>query len=361
MKNLIPVMVLAMVSVMSSCKKENAIFLASGYSAEGKQDVMLCRLNDDGSIETLSGIDVGDNPSFFDYGNDGLIYCANEVDTFNFKAGGGITTLLFDAKENKVTKISSINQGGGGPCHIVLSNDRKYLITANYGSGSVSVVKLDSAGIPAEVTDVIYYGNRSHPHMTLYNPRLNLYYISDLGLDRIHQLRLDTAIGRLIDADVAYIRSAPGSGPRHMAIDKPGANLYVINELSSKIYQFDILSDSAKMQQTVSTLPGDYTGESFCADIHLSANGKKLYGSNRGHNSIVTFKVGLGGRLSDPTFQDCGGNWPRNFAVSPAGKYFVIANQRSNEISVLSADKKTEGKAVSKLPFNAPACVRFLR
>lgn len=360
MKNAVAVLALAMIFGLFSCKKDNATYVASGYSAEGKPDVMLCRLNDDGSIETLSGIDVGDNPSFFDFGNDGLVYCINEVDTFILKAGGGITTLRLDAKENKITKVSSINQGGGGPCHIVLSNDRKYLITANYGSGSVSVVKLDNTGIPAEVTDVIYYGDRSHPHMTLYNPRLDLYYISDLGLDRIHQLKLDTAIGRLIDADVSYIKSAKGSGPRHMAIDKTGANLYVINELNSKIYEFDILSDSARMQQTVSTLPGDFTGQSFCADIHLSGNGKRLYGSNRGHNSIVTFKVGLGGRLSDPLFQDCGGSWPRNFAVSPAGKYLVVANQRSNEISVLPTSKKASGKAISRLPFNAPACVRFI-
>jgi len=322
--------------------------------------VILCRLSDDGSVDTLSGITVGDYPSFFTYGAGGLVYFVNEADTFDLKAGGGITTLRLDAKENKITKVSSINQGGGGPCHIVLSNDRKYLITANYGSGSVSVVKLDRRGIPETVTDLIYYGDRSHPHMTIYNPRLDLYYISDLGLDRIHQLKLDTAIGRLIDADVSYIKSAKGSGPRHMAIDRTGANLYVINELNSKIYEFDILSDTARMQQTVSTLPGDFTGQNFCADIHLSGNGKRLYGSNRGHNSIVTFKAGLGGRLSDPSFQDCGGNWPRNFDVSPAGKYFVVANQRSNEISVLSIAKKASGEAVSRLPFNAPACVKFI-
>jgi 6-phosphogluconolactonase len=361
MKNLIIFLSMAMVSMSLSCTKENAIFMASGYSAEGKPDVMLCCLNAEGSAETLSGITVGENPSFFAYGNDGLVYFVNEVDSFNLKAGGGITTLRLDKKEKKLTKVSSINQGGGGPCHIVLSNDGKYLITANYGSGSVSVVRIDSSGIPEEVTDVIYYGSRSHPHMTIYNSRLEIYYVSDLGLDRIHQLKLDTAIGRLIDADVSYIKSAPGSGPRHMAVDKKGANLYVINELNSKIYEFDILSDTAKMQQIVSTLPDDFAGESFCADIHLSANGKRIYGSNRGHNSIVTFKVGPGGRLSDPSFQDCGGNWPRNFAVSPAGRYFVVANQRSDEISVLSTDKKAAGEALSKLPFNAPACVKFVR
>jgi 6-phosphogluconolactonase len=360
MKNLVIILILAMTSMFLSCKNENVMLLASGYSSEQEPDVLLCSLNGNGSVEKLSGITVGDNPSFFAFGEDGLIYFVNEVDSFNLKAGGGITTLRLDKKEKKLTKVSSINQGGGGPCHIVMSNDGKYLITANYSSGSVSVVRLGSSGIPEEVTDVIYYGDRSHPHMTIYNPRLEIYYVSDLGLDRIHQLKLDTAIGRLIDADVSYIKSAKGSGPRHMAIDKSCTNLYVINELNSKIYVFDILSDSAKMKQSVSTLPDGFSEQSFCADIHLSGNGKRLYGSNRGHNSIITFKVGPGGRLSDPSFQDCGGNWPRNFAVSPSCKFFAVANQRSNEISVLSADRKAAGDAVSKLPFNAPACVRFI-
>lgn len=361
MKNPTLFLMVIFTSLLSSCNKSENMFIASGYSAEGKPDVMLCRLNADGSTETLTMITAGDNPSFFTPGNGGLVYFVNEVDSFDLKAGGGITTLRLDEKDRSLTKVSSINQGGGGPCHIVLSGDGKYLITANYGSGSVSVVRLDRSGIPEIVTDVIHYGDRSHPHMIIFNPRLELYYVSDLGLDRIHQLKLDTAIGRLIDADVSYLKSAGGSGPRHMAIDRSCSNLYVINEFSSKIYVFDILSDTTNMKQVVSTLPDNFTGQNFCADIHLSANGRRIYGSNRGHNSIVTFKIGPGGRLSDPVFRNCGGNWPRNFTVSPSGKFFVVANQRSDEISVLSAAKRAPGKAISKLPFNAPACIRFVK
>ncbi|MDZ7635396.1 MAG: beta-propeller fold lactonase family protein [Bacteroidales bacterium] len=106
---------------------------------------------------------------------------------------------------------------------------------------------------------------------------------------------------------------------------------FVINELNSTVSVHNILSDTVTVKQTVSTLPEGYTEKSYCADIHLSRSGKKLYGSNRGHNSIVTFRVGADGKLSEPSHRDCGGNWPRNFAVSPSGKFFVVANQRSNE------------------------------
>mgnify|MGYP002386805914 FL=1 len=359
MRRQIIVLMIALPSLLVSCNMRENMFIASGYSGDGAADVLLCRLNGSGNIEKLSEIAVGNNPSYFTFGRGGLVYLANEVDSFEQKAGGGITTLRYDKKTMRLEKVSSINQGGAGPCHITLSNDGKYLITANYGSGSVSVVRLNSEGIPGEVTDVIFYGEKSHPHMTIHNPRLHTYYVSDLGLDKVHQLKLDTAMGLLMNADIAYFTCEPGSGPRHMAIDKSSANLYVINELNSTVSLHNILSDTVIVRQTVSTLPEGYAEKSFCADLHLSRNGKKIYGSNRGHNSIVTFMVGADGKLSEPSHQDCGGNWPRNFAVSPSGKFSLVANQRSNEISVLSEGENSD-EAVSTLTLNAPSCVRFL-
>ncbi len=347
-------------ALISSCNMREKTFIASGYSGDGTADVLLCRLNGNGSIEKISGITVGDNPSYFTFGRGGLIYLVNEVDTFDMKAGGGITTLRYDKKSNSLEKISSMNQGGGGPCHIAVSVDGKYLITANYGSGSVSVVRLNSEGIPEKVTDIIFYGEKSHPHMTIHNPRLHTYYVSDLGLDRVHQLKLDTTLGLLMNADIAYFNSEPGSGPRHMAIDKSSANLYVINELSSTMSVHNILSDTVTVRQTLSTLPEGYAQKSFCADIHLSRSGNKIYGSNRGHNSIVAFRVGADRKLSEPSHRNCGGNWPRNFALSPSGKFFLVANQRSNEVSVVRGGDNSD-EAVSALTLNAPACVKFLR
>jgi len=336
------------------------MFIASGYSRDGAADVLLCRLNGNGSIDKISEIIVGDNPSYFTLGRGGLIYLVNEVDTFNTKAGGGITTLRYNKKSKSLEKVSSMNQGGGGPCHIEVSVDGKFLITYNYGSGSVSVLRLNGEGIPEKVTDVIFYGEKSHPHMTIHNPRLHTYYVSDLGLDRVHQLKLDTTLGLLMNADIAYFNGEPGSGPRHMAIDKSSANLYVINELNSTATVYNILSDTVTAKQTVSALPEEFTEKSYCADIHLSRNGKKIYGSNRGHNSIVTFRVGVDGKLSEPSHRDCGGNWPRNFAVSPSGKFFLVANQRSDEISVVREGAHSD-EAVSSLTLNAPSCVRFLK
>ena len=360
MKITILLLMMMLTTLMSSCNMGENMFIASGYSRDGAADVLLCRLNGNGSIDKISEIIVGDNPSYFTLGRGGLIYLVNEVDTFNTKAGGGITTLRYNKKSKSLEKVSSMNQGGGGPCHIEVSVDGKFLITSNYGSGSVSVLRLNGEGIPEKVTDVIFYGEKSHPHMTIHNPRLHTYYVSDLGLDRVNQLKLDTTLGLLMNADIAYFNGEPGSGPRHMAIDKSSANLYVINELNSTATVYNILSDTVTAKQTVSALPEEFTEKSYCADIHLSRNGKKIYGSNRGHNSIVTFRVGVDGKLSEPSHRDCGGNWPRNFAVSPSGKFFLVANQRSDEISVVREGAHSD-EAVSSLTLNAPSCVRFLK
>ncbi len=352
---------MVLTAFISSCNMGENIFIASGYSGNGAADVLLCRLTDDGSIEKLTEITVGDNPSYFTFGSDGLVYLVNEVDSFNLAAGGGITTLRIDVEAGTFEKTGLLNQGGGGPCHIVLSDDRKHLVTANYGSGSVSVVKLNNSGIPEEVTDVIFYGEKSHPHMTLFNSRTGHYYVSDLGLDRIHILKLDTLTGRLISGKVSFIASEPGSGPRHMLIDKQCSNLYVINELSSTISVYDILPEMPLLRQTLSTLPEGFEGKNYCADIHFSADRKQIYGSNRGDNSIVTFDVEADGTLSSPRHQSCGGNWPRNFAVDPEGNFILVANQRSNLVSVVSASSTPSDDSVASLPLNAPACVRFIK
>jgi 6-phosphogluconolactonase len=361
MRVLIIVLMVSMHALMISCNRGDNMFIASGYSGDGTADVLLCRLNGNGNPEKLAEITVGDNPSFFTFGGDDLVYFVNEVDSFDLKAGGGITTVRIDSESGTFEKTGMLNQGGGGPCHITVSADGNYLITANYGSGSVSVVRLNGDGMPEKVTDVILYGEKSHPHMTIHNPRLNIYYISDLGLDRVYQLKLDTTMGLLMDSDVPFFTCEPGSGPRHMAIDKSYANLYVINELASTISVYDILPETPVLKQTLSTLPDGFEGKNYCADIHFSADRKKIYGSNRGDNSLVTFEVGPDGTLSSPKHQSCGGNWPRNFTVSPSGEYFLVANQRSNEISVMPAGSNGAEEAAAHLQLNAPACVLFLK
>ena len=365
MKNLTKILLMTITAVISSCShsSEEKLFMVSGYSADNKPDIMLYKLNPEGNTEVLSSFICGDNPSFFTPGQNGLFYFVNEVGFFNAMSGGGITTLRHDHATNTLVRVSSLNQRGGGPCHITLSEDKEYLITANYGSGSVSVVRLNDSGLPERVTDTLFFGDKSHPHMSIYNSGKEIYYVSDLGLDKIYVFKLNAETGNLISADPSFIKLPEGAGPRHMVIDKDCRNLYVISELNSTISVFDIMPKNPVLKQTLSTLPEGYADTSFCADIHISSSGKFLYGSNRGHNSISIFLVSGNGRLTSVGEVSCGGAWPRNFTIDHSDRYMIVGNQRSGFLSLFTIDSKGEPiqETGNSIIFNAPACVRFIK
>jgi 6-phosphogluconolactonase len=363
MENLTKILLMTLIAVISSCSHEEKVFVASGYSAEGQPDVKMFKVSSEGVPEALSDFTCGENPSFFTPGRKGLFYFVNEVDSFNNKPGGGITTLRLDPKTNTFTRLGSINQGGGGPCHVLLTDDNKYLLTANYGSGSLSVVSVNDSGIPEKVTDKLQFGEKSHPHMVIFNPVKQVYYMSDLGLNRIYIFRSEINEGILLGDETSFIQMEEGTGPRHMVIDKACRNLYVINELNSTVSVIDITAKVPVLKQTIGTLPEGFTGKNYCADIHLSPSGKFLYGSNRGHNSIVVFSVARIGELTMKGHFPCGGDWPRNFAVNGIGNTLAVANQRSGLLSLFSTEKS--GGAIDEkgqsIPFNTPACIKFIK
>jgi len=361
MKKQILFLMVTLAALLSSCNTGDNLFIASGYSGDGLADVILCNLKDDGSIEKLSEFTCGANPSFFTAGANGLFYFVNEVDFFNNNPGGGITTLRLDPATNNFTRISAMNQGGGGPCHVLLTEDKKYILTANYGSGSLSVVALNDSGIPEKVTDKLLFGEKSHPHMVIFNPVKQVYYMSDLGLNRIYIFRSEIHEGILLGNETSFIQMEEGSGPRHMVLDKTCRNLYVINELNSTVSVLDITAKAPVLKQTLSTLPEGSTEKNYCADIHMAPTGKYLYGSNRGHNSIVTFRVEDNGTLALAGHVPCGGNWPRNFAVSSDWKTLAVANQRSDSLAILNVNKNILMDTGYSITLHAPACVKFLR
>ena len=160
-----------------------------------------------------------------------------------------------------------------------------------------------------------------------------------------------------------YAKLAKGAGPRHFAFGKDGSGMYVINELNSTMTVFNVEKSGAlKEIQTLSTLPEGFTGKNYCADIHVAKNGKYVYGSNRGHNSIVTFKIGNDGKVTLAGHTSCGGEWPRNFVIDPSGKYLLAGNQNSGNISMFSLDNKTGLPLLPSKDYKiaSPSCLKFI-
>lgn len=319
-----------------------------------------------GLFTPVFSADAGANPSYFCRSTRWkLIYAINEVDEFAGEKAGGITTLAINAATGTLTRVHELAVPNGGPCYIALSPREDFLLVANYGGGSIAVVRLDERGLPAAVTDTVLFsgtgGAVSRAHMIAPGPHGQI-YVTDLGLDRITVYELDGAAGRLREVPESAVTLAKGSGPRHFTFSRDGAVMYVINERSSTLTVLAVAADGRLREiQTLSTLPPGWTEVNYCADIHLGKSGKFLYGTNRGHNSIVTFRVGRDGQLTLAGHTPCGGNWPRNFVIDPAGKYLLAGNQRSGNITLFRLNPKSGLPEATPHEFKAaaPACLKF--
>ncbi len=320
-----------------------------------------------GLFRLAAETEAGANPSYFCIdGERGLIHAINEVDQFQGQKAGGITTLAIDAASGVPSRTGELAVPDGGPCYISRMPTGDYLLVANYGGGSVAVVRLDARGLPAAVTDTLVFqgppGKRPRAHMIAPGPDGKRIYLTDLGLDRIMIYELDRTAGTLRAVSSGEVALARGSGPRHFTFSRDGSTLYVINERKSTVTVFTV--DSAGLLeevQSLSTLPEDFSGTSYCADLHLGSNGRFLYGTNRGHNSIVTFRVSRNGRLELAGHTPCGGDWPRNFVIDPTGRYLVVANQRSHNLALFALDDKSGLPVPLPAAFSttAPACLKF--
>jgi 6-phosphogluconolactonase len=352
----------------STCNSQIIRLFTGTFTEAGEKGLYLFDLNrEEGTFKLVSELDAGPNPSYFCISKkNGLIYAANEVMNFKGIKGGGVTTLKYNAKTGIAEKINELTVPNGGPCYISLSSCEDFLFMANYAGGSVAVVKLDDKGIPVSITDTILYegeeGNVSNAHMISSDPAGKRVYVTDLGLDRIVIYYFDPVSGRLQQIPKGIVKLTKGAGPRHFVFSSDGTKMYVINELNSTISVFNVdTKGELNPVQTVTTLTEGFKGESFCADIHIGKNGDFLYGSNRGENTIVTFRIGSDGKLTLAGHTACGGDWPRNFVIDPSGKYILVGNQRSGNISLFRIDEKTgipiePGKDYK---ITSPACLKF--
>ncbi|HVN56768.1 MAG TPA: lactonase family protein [Bacteroidales bacterium] len=356
--------------LMTCCSSDGQQKLITGsYSDTGEGGINVFSFNtENGSLSATATFNAGKNPSYICFGKGtDLVYAINEVDSFDSSPhSGGLTTLKHNGSFGSFSKVGEMAIPNGGPCHITLSPGNKFLLVANYGGGSVAVVKLGNNGIPEKVTDTIVFkgnnGSVSHAHMSGFDPQGERVYVSDLGLDRIWIFTLDSQTGRLRPFITDGIKLPEGTGPRHFVFNESGSVMYVIGELNSTMTVLKRDNEKGLVAvQTISTLKEGDTVKNACADIHIGKSGTFLYGSNRGDNSIVVYSIRNDGSLQLTGQTGCGGNWPRNFTIDPSGKFMLVGNQKSNNIAVFKIDEKNGMPAVkvNDLKLHSPVCLKF--
>lgn len=356
------------VILLTSCGKNYRLFVGGFTRNDGEKAMTVLDFNSrNGRLTEITSADVGPSPSYFCYSErNKTFYVLNEVMEFRGQFGGGLSTFRYDDENAAFAKLNEMLIPYGGPCYISMSADSSHLFLANYPNGSVVVVKLDESGIPETITDTILYvreePDRSHAHMILHDPAGKYVYVTDLGLDRIVTYEFDNNTGKLNQTPEGIAELPRGSGPRHFTFNRDGSKMYVINELGSIMAVFEVRSNgSLNLLQTLSTRSDINIENNYCADIHPGIDGKFLYGSNRGENNIVIYRVGEDGLLKLAGHTACGGDWPRNFVIDPSGRFLIAGNQKSNYISIFKIDRKTglPTEAIDSVRIKMPACLKF--
>jgi len=343
------------------------ILFGTGETYRGKgKGVTVCFL-EDGKITKLSSLKIR-NPSFLALNEkDRKIYAVNETKEFRGKYGGGLSILTYGA-DGSLTEEKAFNTCGSDPCHAAVSVDKKWLAVANYGGGSVSFFRIEKKGEVKDAPTVFeHYGSgpdparqkEAHAHCSAFSPDGKYLYVTDLGTDVVKAYRLKD--DGIYSDPFRDIRTGRGSGPRCACFDREGRNLYVTEELKSGILWFRKEKGGYLKKKEYPSCPSEFMRKNSCADLHISPDGKHLYASNRGHDSIAHFFIRPDGSLVLERTYESGGKTPRNFAIDPSGEWLLAGNQDSNGITVFKIS--TDGSLIrgKTCCFGSPVCIRFFR
>ena len=346
-------------------------FYVGTFTSEGAKGIYLCDFDEETTDlelkQTFSGVD---NPNFLKVSPDKKHLYVVGRPPQEIESTGGIVSAYEIGKNGTLKFLNKQLSHGADPCHVDVSKDGKFIAVANYGGGSTALYPLAENGSLLPASSVIVNEGSSvnkdrqtkpYAHSIKFSPFENRIFSADLGTDQLNMFILEK--DKLVQKGQKFAKLEAGAGPRHFDFYPDGNFIYVISELNSTITTLKRVGDNWEKFQVISTLPTDFKGASYCADIHISADGKYLYGSNRGHNSIAVFEINSETKLLKSTgFVSAGGNWPRNFALSPNGNYMLVANQKSGNITVFKINKTSgmpefTGKEIA-IP--APVCIEFL-
>ncbi len=301
------------------------------------------------------------------------LYAVNEVEDFGGKKSGALSSFAIDQPTGNLRLLNQQPSLGGAPCYVDVDRSGRFVLVANYSGGNIAVLPIRSDGSLGEAIDVKQYVGSSinverqegpHAHCIVLDPANRFAYGCDLGTDKVMIYRFDARRGKLIPGRTPWVQLKPGAGPRHITFHPDGKYAYVINELHATVTAFAHDRDRGNLKevQTIPTLPADFTGENTSADIHVSPDGRFLYCSNRGHDSIAAFQIApRSGELTFVAHQSSGGKAPRNFAIDPTGRFLLVANQKSDNIVTYRRDLKTGQLTatghVAEVP--SPVCLKF--
>ncbi len=315
------------------------------------------------------------NPSYLAFDpRQRYLYAVNELKTYEDRPSGTVSAFAVDPKTGALSFLNKRLTHGTDPCHLLVDKRGEWVLVANFMSGSVCVLPVQSDGSLGEASDFVQHLGSSidptrqqgpHAHSVTLDTANRFAFVPDLGLDKLLTYRFDAKRGRLEPNAVPWIKVKPGAGPRHVAFHPGGRFAYLINELDSTVtaLAYDGRKGAFRELQVLSTLPADFRGASACSDIQVSPSGVFVYGSNRGHDSIVIYKVDQRtGRLACVGHESTQGKTPRGFGIDPTGKFLLAGNQDTDTIVTFRIHPQTGRLQPTGhvTPVPTPVCVKFM-
>lgn len=315
------------------------------------------------------------SPSFLAiHPNRRFLYAVNETPEFADKTSGGVSSYAIDPDTGKLQFLNVQPSRGDGPCHLVVDKAGRNVLIANYGGGSVASFPIAADGTLKEAASFIQHTGSSvgerqqgpHAHSINLDAANRFAAVADLGLDKVLVYRFDSSTGKLTPNDPPSVALKPGAGPRHFAFHPSGTFAYVINEIDLTVtaFRYDAQGGVLSPIQTITTLADGVQGHGLStAEVVVHPSGKFLYGSNRGHNTIVVYTIDqASGQLTYVEHQSTQGRMPRNFFVEPTGKFLLAENHDTDNVVVFKIDQQT-GELTStgntlKVPM--PVCIRVV-
>jgi 6-phosphogluconolactonase len=308
------------------------------------------------------------NPSFTALDRAGRhLYVVNETATFEGQPGGGLTAFARDPQTGALRALGSRSSLGEAPCYLALTADERGLAVANYDSGSVAAVMIEPDGsLGSRDAHVQHVGSSVHPvrqagphvHMVSPQPDGDILVV-DLGMDAIVTYQL-TESG-LAERPGTRFHAPPGSGPRHLAVHPDGQHLFVVCEMGSLVLTLRRENGGLVLTDSVSILPSDFAGSNLGGGIAVSASGRHVLASNRGHDSVAMLRFDpQAASLTLVALESAGGACPRDICLTPEGDRLVVANQDSSSLAVLDVDEqKPELRLICETPAPTPSSVLF--
>ena len=367
---------------MDSAQRQNRLYVGT-FTAQpphprGRAEGIYVYHFDPAAVALIHEQTVPDvpSPSFLALAPDRRhLYSVNAVPEIDGYPGGGVSAFAVDPATGRLAFLNRQSSHGAGPCHVSVDRTGRWALAANFAGGSVAVLPIQSDGSLGPATDVHQHvGSSAHPqrqagphaHSLNLDPSNRFALVCDLGLDRVLIYRFDSERGKLTPNErQPWATVQPGSGPRHLDYHPNGRYVYLINEINSTVtaFAYGTADGTLNELQTLSTLPVGFQGDNSTADLHVHPSGRFVYGSNRGHDSIVIYAVDeQSGRLSYVGHESTRGQVPRNFWIDPSGALVLVANQDSDDVMAFRIDEGSGRlsfiRKVADVP--SPVCLKVV-